>query len=258
MIYLYIKTHNITGLKYLGQTRSANPSTYRGSGKYWKSHLKIHGNDVSTTILKECETHEEIAYWGNYYTVLWDIVASNEWANLKPESGDGGSIKGVNVGRKHTAETKKLISEKKKGIPNPKNSIPRTAAQKEHISKVNKGRKLSAETRNKMKMRMIGFTHTEDTKQLLRKPKSLDARRKMTAAQRDRRSKIKEMWITDGINNSLVPINSKIPADWRMGRTTEIIPPSQKGKFWINNGIQNKMSNILLDGWTKGRIKTGE
>ena len=40
MIYsLYVKQHNVTGLKYLGQTKR-NPDTYKGSGKYWKLHVR--------------------------------------------------------------------------------------------------------------------------------------------------------------------------------------------------------------------------
>ena len=90
-IYLYVKTHNKTGLKYLGKTKSKNPHRYQGSGVYWKNHLKVHGNDYITEILKECDSNEEIEKWGIYYSDLWNIVKSNEWANLKPETGDGGT-----------------------------------------------------------------------------------------------------------------------------------------------------------------------
>ena len=94
--YLYIKTHNITGLKYLGYTKQ-DPCKYKGSGKHWTNHIKKHGYDVTTEILKECSTKDEIKEWGLYYSNIWDIVeAKNEqgdkiWANLKPEEGDGGT-----------------------------------------------------------------------------------------------------------------------------------------------------------------------
>jgi hypothetical protein len=88
-IYLYKKTHNVTGLHYLGKTIK-DPFTYKGSGIYWTRHLEKYGNTVSTLILKECETNEELGYWGLYYSELWDIVESDEWANLMPETGDGG------------------------------------------------------------------------------------------------------------------------------------------------------------------------
>lgn len=89
IIYLYVKTHNKTGLKYLGKTVSKDPHAYAGSGKYWKNHLRKHGYDYTTEILQECSSAEELKYWGNYYSKLFDVVESNEWANLMPEVGDG-------------------------------------------------------------------------------------------------------------------------------------------------------------------------
>ena len=89
MIYLYVKTHNVTGLKYLGQTKR-DPNLYLGSGKYWRCHLDKHGNDVTTEILKECETKSEIKHWGEHYSTKWDIVKSANWANLTEENGAGG------------------------------------------------------------------------------------------------------------------------------------------------------------------------
>lgn len=88
-IYLYVKTHTKTGLKYLGKTSAKDPCKYRGSGKYWLKHLKKYGYDYSTEILKECQSNDEIKYWGLYYSNLWNVVESKEWANLKPETGDG-------------------------------------------------------------------------------------------------------------------------------------------------------------------------
>jgi hypothetical protein len=90
MIYLYKKTHKVTGLKYLGKTIQ-DPYKYTGSGVYWERHLKTHGNEVETEILFEAATEEEIKEKGIYYSELWNIVESDEWANLKPETGDGGS-----------------------------------------------------------------------------------------------------------------------------------------------------------------------
>jgi hypothetical protein len=89
MIYLYLKEHKQTGMKYLGQTKR-DPFKYKGSGKYWRRHIKAHGNDVTTTILGEYSNNEELRKAGEYYSQLWDIVDSDEWANLRPETGDGG------------------------------------------------------------------------------------------------------------------------------------------------------------------------
>jgi hypothetical protein len=92
MFYLYVKTHSITGLKYLGYTSSKNPYKYSGSGTYWNSHLKKHGYTWTTEILKECSSKEEIKNWGQYYSNLWKIVISNEWANLIEEKASGGDL----------------------------------------------------------------------------------------------------------------------------------------------------------------------
>jgi transposase len=89
-IYLYKKTHNKTGLNYLGKTTNSNPHKYKGSGDYWSKHIKKHGYDVTTIILKECKTNEEVKEWGLYYSELWNVVGSKDWANLKPEQGAGG------------------------------------------------------------------------------------------------------------------------------------------------------------------------
>ena len=51
MYTLMIKTHNITGLKYLCKCSHENYISYKLSGKYRKRHRKNHGNDVSTEIL---------------------------------------------------------------------------------------------------------------------------------------------------------------------------------------------------------------
>lgn len=88
--YLMVKTHNITGLKYLCQTKRNDPYRYLGSGKYWKSHLKKHGKNIHTEILKECVTKDDLQEWGLYYSNLWGVVDSADWANLRPETGDGG------------------------------------------------------------------------------------------------------------------------------------------------------------------------
>ena len=107
-IYLYKKTHNKTGLQYLGKT-TQDPFKYKGSGKRWGNHINKHGYDVTTEILKECSTNEEIKEWGIHYSNLWNIVDSREWANLKPEYGDGGGIFGKGngmYGKTHTDEVK--------------------------------------------------------------------------------------------------------------------------------------------------------
>ena len=91
MIYLYVKTHNRTRLRYLGKTTSKDPAKYPGSGTHWRSHLKKHGNSVTTQILLATENKQELAETGLFFSKLWNVVKSKDWANLMPEDGKGGA-----------------------------------------------------------------------------------------------------------------------------------------------------------------------
>ena len=118
-IFLYKKTHNKTGLQYLGKTKN-KPQIYTGSGIKWLRHLKKWGNDVTTEIIKVCETEKDLKYWGIFYSKKWNIVESNDWANLKMEEGDGGdmssSVRYINS--RKTKEFRKKQSDGAKGNTN--------------------------------------------------------------------------------------------------------------------------------------------
>lgn len=86
-----MKTHRVTGLKYLGKT-TQDPYKYKGSGSRWTRHLTKHGNDVSTLILFESDDKQQIKNQGQYYSNLWNVVNDQSFANLCPESGDGGDM----------------------------------------------------------------------------------------------------------------------------------------------------------------------
>lgn len=142
--YLYVKTHRITGLQYLGFTSRKDPHKYTGSGKYWHLHLKKHGYNYDTKILHKCVSKSAIRAWGLFYSKLWSVVKSNKWANLKDENGDGGGCFGeVNgmFGRNHSEETKKLQSLLKLGKPVEKlRGKIRTDKHRENLSKSQKGK----------------------------------------------------------------------------------------------------------------------
>lgn len=117
---LYIKTHLKTGLKYLGQT-SKDPMIYCGSGIDWKKHLREHGNDITTQILYQGSDREEMKRLGRYYSDLWEVAKSSEWANRIPETGGGSTP---------SDETRKIISEKLTGKKKP----PRNPEHTEKIA----------------------------------------------------------------------------------------------------------------------------
>jgi hypothetical protein len=89
MFKLYVKTHSITGIKYIGFTAKQNAHKYTGSGFHWKAHLKVHGNHYTTDIILETTDIQVIRDQGLYYSNLWDVVESAAWANQKPKSGPG-------------------------------------------------------------------------------------------------------------------------------------------------------------------------
>jgi len=154
-IYLYVKTHNKTGLKYLGKTQSEDPHKYPGSGTYWRAHLKKHGYDYTTEIIHKCQNKEEVKKWGLYYTNLWNIVESNDWANLKEEIGDGG---------RQSEEVRKRIGEAGKGrIPWNKGKSVWSKEERKRISEQNKMRgPQSAETIAKRVSKTTGKTRTAE------------------------------------------------------------------------------------------------
>jgi hypothetical protein len=87
---LLIKTHNITGLKYLCYTRKNNINSYLGSGKEWKKHLKKYGNNISTQLIFETNSKKKFIDFSTKKSKELNIVNSKEWSNLKLEAGDGG------------------------------------------------------------------------------------------------------------------------------------------------------------------------
>jgi hypothetical protein len=96
--YLYIKTHRVTGLKYLGQT-CQDPHRYRGSGTRWREHLAKHGFDIDTMILLQTTDKKERNDAGRYYSRFYNVIGAMDdygnkiWANVIPETG-GGSFSG--------------------------------------------------------------------------------------------------------------------------------------------------------------------
>jgi len=156
MIYLYVKEVP-TGLKYLGQTIK-NPHKYHGSGTYWRNYLKKHAikyDSIKTEILLETEDRELLKQKGVYYSKLWNIVESENWANLCIEMGDYG-----NLGHKQPQESiyrrvLKLRGRKK------------TQEEIERIRNSNKGKKRSLKTKEANRKANLGRIFSEEHKKKL-------------------------------------------------------------------------------------------
>ena len=171
IIYLYVKQHSITGLKYFGMTRK-NPYTYLGSGKYWLRHLKKHGAAVETLNVWEFDDQNACTSFALSFSETNNIVELDTWANLQFENGvDGNPIGNVITedtkskmrdaklgernkfyGKKHSVETKEHLSAIRKGRPGRLHSDKTKAKIGEASRKHMTGRKLSPETRLKMSL----------------------------------------------------------------------------------------------------------
>ncbi len=167
--YLYVKTHNITGLKYFGKT-TGNPYNYRGSGKYWIAHLKKHNNNVTTEIIGYFDNKEECISVATKFSINNNIVnAVNKnnkkiWANQIIENGTDGGATRINF--QHSIETKRKISEAHKGMKvteEAKEKIRKARAKQTNIGM--RGKILSEETKAKLRKANLGKKHSDATKQ---------------------------------------------------------------------------------------------
>ncbi len=85
-VHLYVKTHNVTGLKYFGRT-AENPETYPGSGAFWRRHLAEYGDNVTTEVVGTYTDGASLRAACESFSTENDVVNSVEWANLIPEFG---------------------------------------------------------------------------------------------------------------------------------------------------------------------------
>lgn len=244
--YLYVKTHNITGLKYFGKTTS-DPFKYRGSGKYWLDHLKIHGNDVSTEIVGLFEDKDECVATALNFSNLNNIVhAVNEdnkkiWANQIIENGiDGGAtrygphstetkqkISAAQMGKNISEETKNKIKEARKLQDMSHMKAPKSDEQKKKISKSLTGRKRSPASILKTAEKLRGRKRPEISKMMMGKKKSPETVAKMRLAQQNKG-----------------PLSDETKQKIRDARKSQIITQETKDKLKGKIVCVNKLGEI--------------
>lgn len=240
IIYLYLKTHNKTGMKYLGKTVQ-NPFEYKGSGLYWNRHLDKHGDDVTTEILFETTDIEEIKKIGFEYSERWNIVESKKFANLIPEYGTGGDTSMC-----FTEETKNKIRESlaktREGI-----DLSRSEETKKKIGDAKRGQKHSEQSKQKMSesAKKRGFNGYGFSKEHIPWNKGKDGFLSDT------------IWINDGLNNKRIMKDESIPDGWKQGRSNhhlQKISKSSKGRK-NSNETKRKKSESAKIAWKKRKSK---
>ncbi len=213
-IYLYVKQHNITGLKYLGKTTKSDPHSYPGSGLRWLNHLNKHGYDYTTTILRECQDNEELKVWGRYYSNLWQVAENDEWANLKTEEGQGGHL---------SQETKRKI-----GLSN--TGKVRDPDYKINMSTIKKGQKYGPQSEEHKR---------NNAASKIGRPQPKDA-----IARRTQKRIGKTVW-NNGVKNIFATV---CPPGYSPGRVKLAEP-----KKWFTNGVTNVLSPKCPDGFRPGK-----
>jgi hypothetical protein len=165
MPYVYETCNLITNCKYIGYC-SKNPNnskSYLGSGKVLNSAIKKYGKEnFQKTILKEFETENEARLYEEYLIDKYDAVNSLNYYNLT-KGGFGGWSVQSRINQKSLA-TRKKISESQKG------KII-SAATREKLSKKLKGTKpwntgisRPDETKKKLSKALLGRKITQEHK----------------------------------------------------------------------------------------------
>jgi len=156
---------------------------------------------VTTEIIKECHSKEELNYWGRYYSELWNIVDDDKWVNRIPETGGGSGdhFKGkkhsdITIDKMKKARAKQIITEEH-----------RIALSKAHLGKIpwNKGKigiqKHSPKTKEKIRQASLGRKMP---------PKTLEQRQKISESQLGRKqsdeTRLKKSLATKGTKKDLI------------------------------------------------------
>lgn len=137
---LLVLTHNVTGLKYFCKTtRLKNLHWYKGSGVYWRRHMKAHGRDISAGVLGLYYDKDRCVSAALKFSEDNNIIADKGWANCIAENGlDGAGAGKLNhrygkdgpfKGQKRPDMSERLRGEKNpmfgkpsamRGVPKPK------------------------------------------------------------------------------------------------------------------------------------------
>lgn len=149
-------------------------------------------------------------------------------------------------GHKHTAETRRVMSQKHRDHDSEETKLRRSQSllghevsdeTREKLRSFNLGRTASEETREKLRLAATGRKHTKETLEKMSISQSgknnamygvhhsEESRIKMSQSRKGNQNAKGNIWITDGISNKVIRDLSDLPDGWSRGRTL-----SKKGK----------------------------
>ena len=221
--YLYIKTHNKTKIKYFGKT-TRDPFQYKGSGSYWINHINKHGNDVHTEILGHYTDKTECYLAALDFSAKHNIVESKEWANLRPETLDGGD----------TSKTE-----------NYQKSLHKISEYGKKCRWWNNGIEQCFKETPPDESYKLGRLHFNNV-----------------GSKIGAKIQQNKIWVNNSVEEMMVPKDQAIPVGFRLGRLLSKAfsggagRHSAKNTHWWNNGSDQKMSQEAPGPeWTRGRLK---
>jgi len=210
IIYKILNT--INAKSYIGQTKRTTKvrfrahiqSAKRGSKQPLHAAMRKYGYENFYIIpIVKCNSIEEMNNRENACIRLYNSMSPN-----------GYNVKTGGVYSKYSEESKRKMSEVKKGKPSWNKGIPHTEEHKKNWKESRKGYKTTEETKRKQSEAMKGRKHTEETKKKISNSR-------------------KGMKFTEEHRNNLSK-SSKGRTVWNKG-TKGIMKAWNKGKKWAEN-----------------------
>lgn len=181
---IYITTNLINGKKYIGRD-SKNDPKYLGSGHALLRAIKKYGKqNFKKEILEECADFDELQEREEYWLSHYDAGRNDEFYNMHNHS-IGGSLginmsdetrkklRDFNLGKKLSLETKRKMSESRRGNKNHFFGKTHSEESREKIKEARRNQviHISEETKQKISDAQKGIPrkkHSEESKQKIK------------------------------------------------------------------------------------------